>query len=146
MPWAVAFVLKRAQKDLRNSKASRNFAFRKVFRRENLFHSNHRAILSFCLKKWSIFLNFSERVTIVGVLWLYLQIQKQWLTYALKYLRRHIVAITVKIIDLTHNLERGRKKGYTRLIEKHEAALKLFNIGRWMKEETDEQCSGLTIN
>ena len=39
------------------------------------------------------------------------------------------LAIAVKLNDLTHNLERGRKKGYTRLIEKHEAALKLFNEG-----------------
>lgn len=36
------------------------------------------------------------------------------------------LAITTKINDLKHNLKRGRKKGYTRLVEKHEAALRLF--------------------
>lgn len=36
------------------------------------------------------------------------------------------IAIAVKLNDLHHNLERGRKHGYTRLIEKHEAALKIF--------------------
>lgn len=36
------------------------------------------------------------------------------------------LAIAVKLNDLHHNLERGRRMGYTRLIEKHEAALKLL--------------------
>lgn len=36
------------------------------------------------------------------------------------------LAIAVKLNDLNHNLERGRRMGYTRLVEKHEAALKQF--------------------
>lgn len=36
------------------------------------------------------------------------------------------LAIAVKFNDLHHNLERGRKMGYTRLIAKHEAALSLL--------------------
>lgn len=49
----------------------------------------------------------------------------------IEYVRRiaqsgNQIAIAVKLNDLHHNLERGRKHGYTRLIEKHEAALKIF--------------------
>lgn len=36
------------------------------------------------------------------------------------------LAIAVKLNDLHHNLERGRKNGYTRLVDKHEAALREF--------------------
>ncbi len=36
------------------------------------------------------------------------------------------LARAVKLNDLHHNLERGRKQGYTRLVEKHEAALKIL--------------------
>lgn len=36
------------------------------------------------------------------------------------------LAIAVKLNDLQHNLERGRKNGYTRLVDKHEAALREF--------------------
>ena len=47
----------------------------------------------------------------------------------LEYVRRialsgNELAIAVKLNDLRHNLKRGREKGYTRLVEKHEAALK----------------------
>ncbi len=36
------------------------------------------------------------------------------------------LAIAVKINDLHHNLERGRRMGYTNLVKKHEMALKQF--------------------
>lgn len=36
------------------------------------------------------------------------------------------LAIAVKLNDLHHNLERGRRMGYTRLVEKHEAAMKVL--------------------
>ncbi len=47
----------------------------------------------------------------------------------LDYVRRiansgNHLAIAVKLNDLQHNLKRGREKGYKRLVEKHEAALK----------------------
>ena len=51
----------------------------------------------------------------------------------LEYVRRiatsaNELAIAVKLNDLRHNLKRGREKGYTRLVEKHEAALKEFRL------------------
>ena len=51
----------------------------------------------------------------------------------LDYVRRiaqsgNQLAIAVKLNDLHHNLKRGRERGYTRLIEKHEAALREFNL------------------
>lgn len=36
------------------------------------------------------------------------------------------LAIAVKLNDLHHNLERGRRMGYQRLVDKHEAALAIF--------------------
>lgn len=36
------------------------------------------------------------------------------------------IAIAVKLNDLHHNLERGRKMGYQWLVDKHEAALKIL--------------------
>ena len=50
----------------------------------------------------------------------------------LDYVRRiagsgNEIAITVKLNDLRHNLERGRRAGYQRLVEKHEAAMAIFN-------------------
>lgn len=49
----------------------------------------------------------------------------------LDYVRRiaksgNRLAIAVKLNDLHHNLERGRKMGYQRLVDKHEAALAIF--------------------
>lgn len=49
----------------------------------------------------------------------------------LDYVRRiaesgNEIAITVKLNDLHHNLERGRRNGYQRLVDKHEAALAIF--------------------
>lgn len=49
----------------------------------------------------------------------------------LDYVRRiatsgNHTAIEVKLNDLRHNLERGRRAGITRLVEKHTAALKIF--------------------
>ena len=51
----------------------------------------------------------------------------------LEYVRRialsgNELAIAVKLNDLRHNLKRGREKGYTRLVEKHEAALKELGV------------------
>ncbi|MDE6206549.1 MAG: hypothetical protein K2M55_01950 [Muribaculaceae bacterium] len=51
----------------------------------------------------------------------------------LNYVRRiagsgNQLAIAVKLNDLRHNLKRGREQGYTRLVEKHEAALREFNL------------------
>ena len=51
----------------------------------------------------------------------------------LDYVRRiarsgNQLAIAVKINDLTHNLKRGREKGYTRLVKKHEAALRELSL------------------
>lgn len=37
------------------------------------------------------------------------------------------LAIAVKLNDLHHNLERGRRSGYHRLVAKHEAALAIFD-------------------
>lgn len=37
------------------------------------------------------------------------------------------IAIVVKLNDLRHNLERGRKMGYQRLVDKHESAMNIFN-------------------
>ena len=37
------------------------------------------------------------------------------------------LAIAVKLNDLHHNLERGRRNGYQRLVAKHEAALAIFD-------------------
>lgn len=50
----------------------------------------------------------------------------------LDYVRRiaesgNRIAIAVKLNDLHHNLERGRKMGYERLVAKHEAALAIFD-------------------
>lgn len=36
------------------------------------------------------------------------------------------IAIAVKLNDLHHNLERGRKMGYQALVEKHETAIEIF--------------------
>ena len=49
----------------------------------------------------------------------------------LDYVRRiaesgNKIAIAVKLNDLHHNLERGRKMGYKHLVEKHEAARAIF--------------------
>lgn len=49
----------------------------------------------------------------------------------LDYVRRiagsgNKIAIAVKLNDLRHNLERGRRAGYQALVEKHEAALTIF--------------------
>lgn len=49
----------------------------------------------------------------------------------LDYVRRiaasgNRLAIAVKLNDLHHNLERGRKMGYQSLVEKHEAAIEIF--------------------
>lgn len=49
----------------------------------------------------------------------------------LDYVRRiaesgNKIAIAVKLNDLRHNLKRGREKGYTQLVAKHEAALSEF--------------------
>ncbi|MDE6485189.1 MAG: phosphohydrolase [Duncaniella sp.] len=49
----------------------------------------------------------------------------------LDYVRRiaasgNKLAIAVKLNDLSHNLERGRRMGYTRLVAKHESALREF--------------------
>lgn len=49
----------------------------------------------------------------------------------LDYVRRiaesgNQIAIAVKLNDLHHNLERGRKIGYQRLVDKHEAALRIL--------------------
>lgn len=49
----------------------------------------------------------------------------------LDYVRRiaksgNRLAIAVKLNDLHHNLERGRKMGYQALVEKHEAAIEIF--------------------
>lgn len=49
----------------------------------------------------------------------------------LDYVRRiaesgNRLAIAVKLNDLHHNLERGRKMGYKALVEKHEAAIEIF--------------------
>lgn len=49
----------------------------------------------------------------------------------LDYVRRiatsgNAIAIEVKLNDLRHNLERGRLAGITRLVEKHTAALRIF--------------------
>lgn len=49
----------------------------------------------------------------------------------LDYVRRiaesgNQIAIAVKLNDLHHNLERGRKMGYQRLVDKHEAALRIL--------------------
>lgn len=49
----------------------------------------------------------------------------------LDYVRRiaesgNRIAIAVKLNDLHHNLERGCKMGYERLVAKHEAALSIF--------------------
>ena len=38
------------------------------------------------------------------------------------------LAITVKLNDLTHNLKRGREKGYTRLVEKYEAISRFVGL------------------
>lgn len=51
----------------------------------------------------------------------------------LRYVRRiacsgNQLAIAVKLNDLQHNLNRGRERGYTRLVKKHEAALREFNL------------------
>lgn len=50
----------------------------------------------------------------------------------LDYVRRiaesgNATAISVKLNDLHHNLERGRKMGYQSLVAKHEAALSILN-------------------
>lgn len=50
----------------------------------------------------------------------------------LDYVRRiaesgNKIAIAVKLNDLHHNLERGRRAGYRPLVEKHEAAMDIFN-------------------
>lgn len=50
----------------------------------------------------------------------------------LDYVRRiagsgNRLAIAVKLNDLHHNLERGRRMGYQSLVEKHEAAIGIFN-------------------
>lgn len=50
----------------------------------------------------------------------------------LDYVRRiagsgNEIAIAVKLNDLRHNLERGRKMGYKRLVDKHEAAMAIFD-------------------
>lgn len=41
-------------------------------------------------------------------------------------------AIAVKLNDLHHNLERGRRMGYERLVAKHEGAIRIFRevLGR----------------
>lgn len=49
----------------------------------------------------------------------------------LDYVRRiagsgNRLAIAVKLNDLHHNLERGRRMGYQSLVEKHEAAIEIF--------------------
>lgn len=49
----------------------------------------------------------------------------------LDYVRRiagsdNRLAIAVKLNDLHHNLERGRRMGYQSLVEKHEAAIGIF--------------------
>lgn len=49
----------------------------------------------------------------------------------LDYVRRiaesgNPIAVAVKLNDLCHNLERGRKMGYQRLVEKHEAAMSIL--------------------
>ncbi len=36
--------------------------------------------------------------------------------------------LLAELNDLHHNLERGRLMGYTRLVKKHEAALKAFSF------------------
>ena len=51
----------------------------------------------------------------------------------LDYVRRiarsgNQLAIAVKLNDLQHNLKRGRERGYTRLVEKHEAALRELSL------------------
>ncbi len=40
------------------------------------------------------------------------------------------LAIAVKLNDLNHNLERGRRMGYHRLVAKHEAALAIITSSR----------------
>ena len=49
----------------------------------------------------------------------------------LDYVRRiadsgNKIAIAVKLNDLHHNLERGRKMGYKHLVKKHEAVRAIF--------------------
>lgn len=51
----------------------------------------------------------------------------------LNYVRRiansgNQLAVAVKLNDLRHNLKRGRERGYIRLVEKHETALREFDL------------------
>ena len=53
--------------------------------------------------------------------------REEYLDYVRRIARSgNELAIAVKLNDLSHNLDRGRRMGYDRLVAKHESALDVF--------------------